>query len=132
MSNSRNQDKIQGLERANQYGDEDSEDSSMDALSSCGVESGASSSVSRENGGSRTETWLTDRLTDVLVYGGDGDLLLQQSDREDRVLQWLRALDMQVIGACRADERLKPLLKMNASNGVAEDCLLAHLSRVCT
>ncbi|XP_041000449.1 uncharacterized protein LOC121246379 [Juglans microcarpa x Juglans regia] len=129
MSNSRNQDKIQGLEHANQYGDEDSEDSSMDALSSCGVESGASSSGSRENGGSRTETGLTDRLTDVLVYGGDGDLLLQQSDREDRVLQWLRALDMQVIGACRADERLKPLLKMNASNGLAEDCLLAHLSR---
>lgn len=137
MSNSRNQDltdedKIQGLERANQYGDEDSDDSSMDALSSCGVGLGASSSGSRENGGSRTETGLMDRLTDVIVYGGDGDLLLQQSDREDSVLQWIRALDMQVIGACRADERLKPLLKMNASNGVAEDCLLAHLSRVCT
>ncbi|KAL5734570.1 hypothetical protein ACOSP7_032431 [Xanthoceras sorbifolium] len=68
-------------------------------------------------------------LTDVFVEEGDGDLLLQRSDREDRVLQWLLALDMQVMGACRADERLKPLLKSNASSGVAEDRLLAHLSQ---
>ncbi|KAL0401238.1 UNVERIFIED_CONTAM: hypothetical protein Slati_4153700 [Sesamum latifolium] len=32
-------------------------------------------------------------------------------------------------GACRADERLKPLLKLNVSTGVAEDRLLAHLSQ---
>jgi hypothetical protein len=64
------------------------------------------------------------------VDQGDGDLLLQRNDREDRVLQWLQALDMQVIGACRADERLKPLLKLNASSSVAEDRLLAHLSQV--
>ncbi|XP_050209772.1 uncharacterized protein LOC126660353 [Mercurialis annua] len=72
---------------------------------------------------------LTERLTDILVEEGDGDLLLQRSDREDRVLVWLQALDMQVMGACRADERLKPLLKMNASCGIAEDSLLAHLSQ---
>lgn len=73
---------------------------------------------------------LTERLTDILVDEGEGDLLIQRSDREDRVLQWLQALDMQVMGACRADERLKPLLKINASNGVAEDRILSHLSQV--
>ncbi|TQD73333.1 hypothetical protein C1H46_041123 [Malus baccata] len=78
---------------------------------------------------SRSETGLEERLTGILVDEGDGDLLLQQSNREDRVLQWLEALDMQVMGACRADERLKPLLKMNASNDVAEDRLLAQLSQ---
>ncbi|KAL2227451.1 UNVERIFIED_CONTAM: hypothetical protein Sindi_2103800 [Sesamum indicum] len=69
------------------------------------------------------------RLTEVLVEDGDEDLLLQGSSREDGVLQWIRALDMQVMGACRADERLKPLLKLNVSTGVAEDRLLAHLSQ---
>ncbi|KAK4385363.1 hypothetical protein Sango_2660300 [Sesamum angolense] len=72
---------------------------------------------------------LMRRLTEVLVEDGDEDLLLQRSYREDGVLQWIRALDMQVLGACRADERLKPLLKLNVSTGVAEDRLLAHLSQ---
>ncbi|KAI3470848.1 hypothetical protein Pfo_027511 [Paulownia fortunei] len=72
---------------------------------------------------------VTRRLTEIFVEDGDGDLLLQRSDREDGVLQWLRALDIQVMGACRADERLKPLLKLNVSTGVAEDRLLAHLSQ---
>lgn len=79
---------------------------------------------------SRSEIGLEERLTEIFVDEGDGDLLLQNSKREDRVLQWLQALDMQVMGACRSDERLKPLLKMNPSNGVAEDSLLAHLSQV--
>lgn len=79
---------------------------------------------------SRSEIGLEERLTGILVDGGDGDLLLQQSNREDRVLQWLQALDMQVMGACRADERLKPLLKMNASNDAAEGRLLAQLTQV--
>lgn len=79
---------------------------------------------------SRGEIGLRERLTEILVDESDGDLLLQNNNGEDRVLQWLQALDMQVMGACRSDERLKPLLKMNASNGVAEDSLLAHLSQV--
>lgn len=49
---------------------------------------------------------------------------------ERNVLQWLLALDLQVMGACRVDERLKPLLKLNVSAGAAEDRLLAHLSQV--
>ncbi|XP_059317924.1 uncharacterized protein LOC132068371 [Lycium ferocissimum] len=48
---------------------------------------------------------------------------------ETNVLQWLLALDLQVMGACRADERLKPLLKLNVSAGAAQDRLLAHLSQ---
>ncbi|CAN4095787.1 unnamed protein product [Withania somnifera] len=48
---------------------------------------------------------------------------------ETNVLQWLLALDLQVMGACRVDERLKPLLKLNVSAGAAEDRLLAHLSQ---
>ncbi|KAM4093831.1 hypothetical protein ACB094_06G148800 [Castanea mollissima] len=128
-------EEINGQDRVNQYDGEEYEDSSSssssmeDPVSSCGVGSGASSSGSRENNESRSEIGLTERLTDILVDEGDGDLLLQRSDREDRVLQWLQALDLQVMGACRADERLKPLLKMDASNGVAEDRLLAHLSQ---
>ncbi|MCD7452868.1 hypothetical protein HAX54_018423 [Datura stramonium] len=34
---------------------------------------------------------------------------------ETNLLQWFLALDLQVMGACRADERLKPLLKLNVS-----------------
>lgn len=78
----------------------------------------------------RQELGLTERLAEALVEEGDGDLLLQQSNREDRILEWLQALDFQAIGACRADERLKPLLKLNASSGVADDGLLVHLSQV--
>ncbi|XP_056174686.1 uncharacterized protein LOC130140127 isoform X2 [Syzygium oleosum] len=62
--------------------------------------------------------------------GGEADGRLrrgrQRSDREDRVLQ---AFDKQVVGACRADERLKPLLKSSGSSSAAKDRLLAHLSR---
>ncbi|XP_073124447.1 uncharacterized protein [Henckelia pumila] len=72
---------------------------------------------------------IVQRLTEIFVEDGDGDLLLQTSDREDGFLQWFRALDFQVTGACRADERLKPLLKLNVSTGAAEDRLLAHLSQ---
>ncbi|XP_056163616.1 uncharacterized protein LOC130136977 [Syzygium oleosum] len=72
---------------------------------------------------------MAKRLTDVFIGGGDGDLLMQRSDREDRVLQWLQVLDMQVVGACRADERLKPLLKSSESSSAAADRLLAHLSQ---
>ncbi|CAN1257117.1 hypothetical protein LINPERPRIM_LOCUS9518 [Linum perenne] len=75
------------------------------------------------------EIGLTERLSEILVDEGDGDLLLQRTDREDRVLQWLQALDVHVTGACRDDERLKPLLKLNASDGVAEDRLLSYLSQ---
>lgn len=80
----------------------------------------------------RSDLGLTERLTDILVEDGDGDLLIENNSREgeDRVMQWLQALDMQVMGACRADERLKPLLKLNVSNGVAEDRLLSQLSQV--
>ena len=95
---------------------------------------GVSSNVVEVSGGPHASTRdinLTERLTDILVDEGDGDLLLQQSDREDRVIRWLQALDMQVMGACRADERLKPLLKMTTSNDIAEDRLLAQLSQVC-
>lgn len=102
------------------------------SVESAVIGSGSSSSVSAANGGSDGEIGLTERLTDILIDNGDGDLLLQRSNRETRVLQWLQALDLQVMGACRADERLKPLLKMNVSNGVAEDRLLDHLIQVRT
>lgn len=115
-------------DHVDQNGDE-SIDSSSDGVfeTSC---SGGSGAASRENCETRNEIGLTERLNDIFVDENDGDLLLQQSNREDRVFQWLQALDMQLIGACRTDERLKPLLKVNVSNGVAEDRLLAHLSQV--
>lgn len=82
-----------------------------------------------ESSGSGRRIGLADRLSEILVENGDGDLLLQQSERENHFLQWLQALDLQVMGACRVDERLKPLLKVNASSGAAEDRLLAQLSQ---
>ncbi|XP_019433383.1 PREDICTED: uncharacterized protein LOC109340211 isoform X2 [Lupinus angustifolius] len=110
-------------------GEDFDESSSVDSGSSFGVGSSANSNISAENGDSTSEVRLTERLMDILVGEGDGDLLIQQTDREDRLLQWLQALDMQVMGACRADERLKPFLKMNAACGVTEDPLLAQLSQ---
>ncbi|KAI4339170.1 hypothetical protein MLD38_024139 [Melastoma candidum] len=74
--------------------------------------------------------FMAERLRDAMFGEEGGDLLLQNDDRDGRVVQWLRALHTQVVGACRADERLKPLLKLNsASGGGAEDPLLAHLSQ---
>ena len=70
------------------------------------------------------------RLTEVLQGTGDGDLLLQQTERENGMLQWLQALDLQVMGACRADERLRPMLQLNVSCAGADDRLLAQLSQV--
>ncbi|KAE9615014.1 hypothetical protein Lalb_Chr04g0250791 [Lupinus albus] len=110
-------------------GDDFDESSSVDSASSFGVGSSANSNISAENGDSTSEVRLTERLMDILVGEGDGDLLIQQTNREDRLLQWLQALDMQVMGACRADERLKPFLKMNSACGVAEDPLLTQLSQ---
>ncbi|CAI8586263.1 unnamed protein product [Vicia faba] len=107
----------------------DGSDINFDDSSS--VESGGgivgNSSSTGDDGGSRSEVGLTERLTDIIVDEGDGDLLIQQTNCEDRLMDWLQALDLQVIGACRADERLKPLLKMNAGSGVSEDPLLAQL-----
>ncbi|CAH8265366.1 unnamed protein product [Arabidopsis lyrata] len=82
---------------------------------------------SRFNGseGENESTRIESRVSDPLTDATGGDYLVG----EDRVLRWLQALDMQVMGACRGDERLKPLLKLNVSNGMAEDRLLAHLSQ---
>lgn len=38
----------------------------------------------------------------------------------------------QLLGACRADERLRPLLTLNLSCGAAEDRFISHLSQVPT
>ena len=51
-----------------------------DSVSLCGVGFGASLSDSRENNELRSEIGLTERLTNILVDEGDGDLLLQRSD----------------------------------------------------
>ncbi|KAI4306796.1 hypothetical protein L6164_030042 [Bauhinia variegata] len=118
-------DKTNGIHHLDQSNGEDFENSSsVHSTSSCG---GGSSTG--ENDGSRSQMGLTERLTDILVDESDGDLLLQQRHGEERLLQWLQALDMHVMGACRADERLKPLLKMNVSCGVAEDAFLTQLSQ---
>ncbi|KAM7499341.1 hypothetical protein LguiA_023755 [Lonicera macranthoides] len=119
---------------ANDRVDQSTDSSSVGASSSVGetyaIRSSANSGESQHNNnGSNNEIGLTQRLTNILVDEGDGDLLLQRSDREDRVMRWLQALDMHVMGACRADERLTPLLKLNVSGGSAEDRLLAHLSQ---
>lgn len=86
-----------------------------------------SSTVDSRLNGSERENEIDRRVSDPLTDENGRDFLVG----EDRVLRWLQALDMQVMGACRGDERLKPLLKLNVFNGMAEDRLLAHLSQVC-
>lgn len=89
--------------------------------------------IENSNSNTRNAGGLAERLRNIFNNNNedddddDADLLLQQNDRDDNVIQWVRALDLQVMGACRADERLKPLLKLNVSG--AEDHLLAHLSQ---
>ncbi|KAK9063379.1 hypothetical protein SSX86_017249 [Deinandra increscens subsp. villosa] len=106
--------------------DDSSPESSGSGEGSSTAISGDSLAMSNGN-----DIGIADRLTDLLVGDGDrdSDLLMQRNtQQEGTVMQWLLALDMQVMGACRADERLKPLLKLNASSG-AEDRLLSHLSQ---
>ncbi|KAJ0564445.1 hypothetical protein HanHA89_Chr07g0274361 [Helianthus annuus] len=95
------------------------EDSSLDAVS-------GDFSTRRNGNGIGIAARLTDLLAGDNGNGNDDDddLLIQRM-----VMQWLQALDLHVIGACRADERLKPLLKVNVSSGVAEDRLLSRLSQ---
>ncbi|KAJ0729767.1 hypothetical protein HanOQP8_Chr07g0263931 [Helianthus annuus] len=93
------------------------EDSSLDAVS-------GDFSTRRNGDGVGIAARLTDLLAGDNGNDDDDDLLIQRM-----VMQWLQALDLHVIGACRADERLKPLLKVNVSSGVAEDRLLSHLSQ---
>ncbi|KAK6164358.1 hypothetical protein DH2020_001222 [Rehmannia glutinosa] len=69
-------------------------------------------------------SWSSYRWEDLVDLS-----LFARNDRENDVLQWIGALDMRVMGACCADERLKPLLKLNVSTGMAEDRLLTHLSQ---
>ncbi|XP_021769138.1 uncharacterized protein LOC110733402 isoform X1 [Chenopodium quinoa] len=121
---SMNSDRINGeddFRRFNSDENVESEEASSTVESSVG-----NSTANAVSNGSAS---LADRLGEILVDEGNGDLLLQQSDRENNFLQWLQALDVQHMGACRADERLKPLLKANASSGAAEDRLLSHLSQ---
>ncbi|KAK7320621.1 hypothetical protein VNO77_30264 [Canavalia gladiata] len=133
MANRRERDLFygDGIDPVDALNGEDFDDSSsVDGGSSCGEGGSSVSSTSAgEDGGARRQVGITERLTDILVDEGDGDLLIQRTNREDRLLQWLQALDMQVMGACRADERLKPLLKMNTACGVAEDPLLTQLTQ---
>lgn len=70
---------------------------------------------------------LAERLRDVLRDESSGDLLMDRGEVENGTMQWLRALDLHVLGSCRADERLKPMLKLNTSNGAA---VVAQLSQV--
>ncbi|GLJ41876.1 hypothetical protein SUGI_0867090 [Cryptomeria japonica] len=93
---------------------------------------------SGQNGDNRVEAQVSSgsrrvsiaqRLTQLFQGTEDEDLLLQQSDGENEMLQWLQALDLQVMGACRADERLRPMLQLNVSCSGADDRLLAQLSQ---
>lgn len=45
-------------------------------------------------------------------------------------LKWLQALDLQVVGACRTDERLQLLLRWNVLCFGSDGKLLAHLDQV--
>lgn len=100
----------------------------MDSSTSVSSSSSSRLVVNRRSG--TNEGSFTERLRDILSgEGGDEDLA---NDRGNNFVQWLQALDIQLLGACRADERMKPLFKLNVSSGVAEDRLLAQLSQVCS
>ncbi|XP_026414220.1 uncharacterized protein LOC113309914 isoform X2 [Papaver somniferum] len=124
---------IDGSDLVNQVNDVEEDElevevASMDSSTSVSSSSSSSSSrlvVNRRSG--TNEGSFTERLRDILSgEGGDEDLA---NDRGNNFVQWLQALDIQLLGACRADERMKPLFKLNVSSGVAEDRLLAQLSQ---
>lgn len=48
---------------------------------------------------------------------------------DEGFLQWMQALEFQAIGACRTDERLRPLLCWNVSCCGADGQLLSHLGQ---
>ncbi|GMH19081.1 hypothetical protein Nepgr_020922 [Nepenthes gracilis] len=124
--------KIYSVDREDKIDGDELIDSSSTVISPASdIEASATGSVVNSiASGDGTDSCLSDRLSEILMDNSDGDVLLQQSDRETNFLPWLQALDMQMMGACRADERLKPLLKVNnPSSGAAEDRLLAHLSQ---
>ncbi|CAH1438724.1 unnamed protein product [Lactuca virosa] len=121
-------------DKSQSSGDRDADDQQKSPEGSSSLSRGQAStdavsgdSSTRRNG---NRIGLAARLTDLFVGDGDNDdeLLIQRSV-QGTVMQWLHALDMQVMGACRADERLKPLLKLNVCSGVTEDRLLSHLSQ---
>ncbi|CAI9273719.1 unnamed protein product [Lactuca saligna] len=121
-------------DKAQSSGDRDADDQQKSPEDSSSLSRGQASTdaVSGDSSTRRSgnRIGLAARLTDLFVGGGDNDdeLLIQRSV-QGTVMQWLYALDMQVMGACRADERLKPLLKLNVCSGVTEDRLLSHLSQ---
>ncbi|KAJ7562505.1 hypothetical protein O6H91_03G071900 [Diphasiastrum complanatum] len=55
------------------------------------------------------------------------DMLLFGMEEQNGMMKWLQALDFQAVGACRADERLRPLLRWNVSCFGADGRLLARL-----
>ncbi|XP_042491278.1 uncharacterized protein LOC122071073 [Macadamia integrifolia] len=129
------ENKIEGSDRLNQTSDEVSDESaavgvsSRESETSCVSSSGPSITPRGIRRISGNERDLTERLRGIFRDEGDEDLLLQSTDRGNGILQWLQALDVQVMGGCRADERLKPLLKLNVSSGITDDSLLAHISQ---
>lgn len=69
-------------------------------------------------------------LSDILTGRRELDMVMRQADREDGSLRWLQALDLQVLGACRTDERRNPFLGWNTPCLGSDDQLLAHLGQV--
>lgn len=120
MTNSDNRDSIdtRNSDDGDAYGREELEDGGVD------LRGGPEEDLVRGRG-------LTERLTDLFDGRGDGDLLVGEKDGGVSVIQWIQALDMQMMGACRGDERLKPLLKSGGGSSCGDDRLLAHLSQVC-
>lgn len=73
---------------------------------------------------SNSPTWLTAESEPISRQQGNQNL----SDEDS--LQWLQALELQAVGACRSDERLRPLLRWNVSCFGSDGRLLAHLGQV--
>ncbi|KAK1409324.1 hypothetical protein QVD17_35850 [Tagetes erecta] len=122
-----NHEKQQSIDDRDVDDQHKSPEDSSSSSSSVPLTDAVSGDLSTRRNVNRTE--LAARLTDLFVGDGDNDDLLIQRSVQGTVVQWLQALDLQVMGACRADERLKPLLKLNVCSGVAEDRLLSHLSQ---
>lgn len=91
-------------------------------------QNGEDSVEAQVSNGSRRVS-IAQRLSRLFQGREDEDLFLRQSEGENEMLQWLQALDFQVMGACRADERLRPMLQLNVSCSGADDRLLAQLSQ---
>lgn len=88
------------------------------------------SSEASENTQSASNGVQASQAQETTPSSSQSSLTSLHGHKDEGALQWMQSLEFQAMGACRTDERLKPLLRWNVSCGGAESQILAHLGQV--